>query len=329
MRWVGIDEAGYGPNLGPMVMTAVVAETPDCGRNAGVPVRRLDLWHDLVGTVDRAGGDPARLWVDDSKAMLRGGRGRDRIEGTCLAAVHAAGLGLPGTLAELLEAISAGTPAEAELSPWFDADAIAISWPWCRGRGVIEKLLERRTLEPAGGAWQLAAIHSVVVGPSRFNRELAMADSKAEVHFDAFAQLLRRVWIRALDGATTSVTGDKHGGRHYYLEPLSRSFSDVWIDRGPEGPGSSRYTIRDSVRRLELNLIPKADRNDGLVALASIISKTVRELWMDGFNRYWRDRVSGLRPTAGYPVDAQRFRQAIEEAASAAGCDPAIWWRVR
>ena len=25
MRWVGIDEAGYGPNLGPMVMTAVIA----------------------------------------------------------------------------------------------------------------------------------------------------------------------------------------------------------------------------------------------------------------------------------------------------------------
>ena len=26
MCWAGIDEAGYGPNLGPLVMTAVIAE---------------------------------------------------------------------------------------------------------------------------------------------------------------------------------------------------------------------------------------------------------------------------------------------------------------
>ena len=70
--------------------------------------------------------------------------------------------------------------------------------------------------------------------------------SKAEVHFEAFARLLRRVWERAADGAVTFVTGDKHGGRHYYLEPLSQAFPDAWIDRGPEGPDLSRYTIRDA-----------------------------------------------------------------------------------
>jgi hypothetical protein len=173
----------------------------------------------------------------------------------------------------------------------------------------------------------LAAIHAVVVGPSRFNAELAAADSKSQVHFAAFARLLRREWERAVDGVTTSVTSDKHGGRHYYLEPLSRAFGDAWIDRGPERADSSRYTIRGGGRRLELKLSPKADRDDGLVALASIVSKTIRELWMDGFNAYWRARVPGLRPTAGYPLDAQRFRREIAEAARLAGCDPACWWR--
>lgn len=326
MRWVGIDEAGYGPNIGPLVMTAVIAETAE-----GVPTDRgpagpIDLWGDLAATVDRAGGDPGRLWVDDSKAILKGGKGRDRLESTCLAALHAAGVGVPCSLAELVQALGAGTAEEAELSPWFGPSS---AWPWVVSREAIEELHSRRSLAPPCGTWRLAAIESVVIGPARFNAGLEASGSKAEVHFGAFARLLQRAWRRAGDGAATFVTGDKHGGRHYYLEPLSRAFPDAWIDRGPERPESSRYTIRDGTRRLELTLIPKADRTDGLVALASIVSKAVRELWMDGFNAYWCARVPGLRPTAGYPVDARRFRLAIEAAATAEGCDPSRWWRAK
>lgn len=329
MRWVGIDEAGYGPNMGPLVMTAVVAEATECIRPDQGPARSIDLWSDLAATVDRAGGDPGRLWVDDSKAVLRGGKGRDRLESTCLAALHAAGLGAPGSLAELVQALGAGTPEDAELSPWFGPPPSAAAWPWIVSREVTEGLHSRRSLAPPCGTWRLVAIESVVIGPERFNAGLEASGSKAEVHFGAFARLLQRAWQRAGDGATTFVTGDKHGGRHYYLEPLSRAFPDSWIDRGPERPESSRYTIRDGTRRVELNLIPKADRTDGLVALASIVSKAVREIWMDGFNAYWRSRVPGLRPTAGYPVDARRFRLDIEDAAAAEGCDPSRWWRAK
>ncbi|HEX3449139.1 MAG TPA: hypothetical protein VHS97_12850, partial [Isosphaeraceae bacterium] len=91
----------------------------------------------------------------------------------------------------------------------------------------------------------------------------------------------------------------------------------------------SRYTIRDGDRRLELSLAPRADQNDGLVALASIVSKTVRELWMDVFNAYWRRQIPELRPTAGYPNDSLRFRREIENLAAAQGHDPARWWRIR
>jgi hypothetical protein len=169
----------------------------------------------------------------------------------------------------------------------------------------------------------------VVVGPARFNGGLAVHGSKAAVHYVAFDRLLRLIWDRALDGALTLVLGDKHGGRHFYLQSLYQSFPEAWIDRGPEGPELSRYTIRDRGRSLELTLIPRADQCDGLVALASIVSKTVRELWMDVFNDYWQGRVPGLRPTAGYPSDAVRFRRAIEPIAAAEGHDPALWWRIK
>jgi hypothetical protein len=311
-----------------MVMTAVVAEASGV-RGDGSPIGglALDFWDDLAGTVDRAGGDPARMWVDDSKAILRGGKGRDRLEAACVAAVHAATGVLPESLLRLLEVVGAGAPADAELSPWFDAPGAAGAWPWTASRSAAEALLARQPLVPSGGTWRLVAIHLDVIGPSQFNAGLAALGSKSGVHFAAFARLLQRVWDRAADGVVTAITGDKHSGRHYYLEPLTRSFPDIWIDRGPERPESSRYTIRDADRRLELSLIPRADRSDGLVALASIVSKAVRELWMDGFNAYWRTRIPGLRPSAGYPMDAQRFRRAIEDAAATAGCDPSCWWR--
>lgn len=312
MRWVGIDEAGYGPNLGPLVMTAVIAEGPD--------ERPPNLWADLAATVARAGGASDRLWIDDSKALLTAGRGRDRLEAACLAALAATGCAVPGSLGALLAALGAGTLDEAELSPWLDAE----DWPLpgAETQARLEQAL-------AGASWRIVAIRSVVVGPARFNAGLAGSTSKARVHFGAFAHLLGDLWARAEDGMETFVQADKHGGRHFYLEPLMEAFPEVWIDRGPEGPELSRYTLRAAGRRLCLSLAPRADAGDGFVALASIVSKAVREHWMDVFNAHWTTRVPGLRPTAGYPNDALRFREAIEGECQTRGLDPSLWWRLK
>ncbi len=153
--------------------------------------------------------------------------------------------------------------------------------------------------------------------------------SKAGVHFEAFARLLRWVWELSADGRPAHVCGDKHGGRHYYLEPLLSVFPEAWIDRGAEGPELSAYTIRGEGRTLHLRLRPRADAGDGFVALASIVSKTLREEWMDVFNAFWAGHVPGLRPTAGYPVDAARFRRAVEPSALTLGVEPRSWWRAR
>jgi hypothetical protein len=295
----------------------VVAEGPED--------RPPDVWGDLAATVARAGGDAGRLWVDDSKAIYRAGRGRDRLEAASLAALAASGRGVPRTVGGLLAALAAGTLAEAELEPWLDAGGR--DWPFPATEGLIERMPGRHPL--AGAPWRIVDVRSVVVGPARFNADLARADSKARVHFAAFARLLAALWDRAGDDGATHVCSDKHGGRHFYLEPLVEAFPDAWIDRGPEGPALSRYTLRGAGRRLDLSLVPRADAGDGLVALASIVSKTVRELWMDVFNAHWTSRIPGLRPTAGYPTDAARFRAAIEPDCRARGLEPCLWWRAR
>src|SRR5438067_3282967 len=78
MSWIiGIDEAGYGPNLGPLVMTAVACRVPD---DLGCP----NLWQ-LLGRVVRQAADDAeegdgRVLVDDSKLLYSTTRGLAELE---------------------------------------------------------------------------------------------------------------------------------------------------------------------------------------------------------------------------------------------------------
>src|SRR5262245_35179074 len=160
MRWVGIDEAGYGPNLGPLVMTAVVAEGSD--------ERPPDVWADLPSAVARAGGDPEHLWIDDSKAIYKAGKGRDRLDAACLAALAASGRDVPLTFSGLLAAVQAGTLADVEIALWLDADDA--DWPAPQSRALHERY---QALGPFRDApWRLVSIHSIVVGPARFNATL-------------------------------------------------------------------------------------------------------------------------------------------------------------
>ena len=312
-RWVGIDEAGYGPNLGPLVMTAVIAEGP--------ADRPPSLWNDLAGRIARAGCADYRLWVDDSKRVYSSGRGRDRLEAATFAALAACGVKF-ANLGGLLSAVGADEAAHKALCDWLEGRNFVLPTP--SSQAIVDAAIQARPFDDA--PWRLIQIQSVILDAGAFNQQLDKCHSKADLHFDVFACLLRPLveW-----GGVTSVRGDKHGGRHYYQAHLASAFPDRTVDRVEESPGRSRYVIRGDKddARLSLELTPRADADDGLVALASIVSKTIRELWMEAFNSFWSRRIPGIRPTAGYPQDARRFRSLIEESASQLALDPSGWWR--
>jgi hypothetical protein len=306
---VGIDEAGYGPNLGPLCMSALSA--------VGPANRPPDLWQDRATSISRAGDRSDRLWVDDSKAILKGRKGFDRLLSATIASLESTTNERPADLASLLSALGAGSYDDVELTRWLEGQqTIPLA---------LEKATKHRPLD--GPGWSLSKVQSVVVGPEAFERGIQTSRSKAVVHFEAFGRLLRQSWEMTEEGRVTFVRSDKHGGRHFYLDLLSNLFPGIWIDRGDEGPARSHYTLREGARILHLELVPKADSSDGLVALASIVSKTLRELWMDVFNAYWRRRLPELKPTAGYPYDARRFRQEIEPIAELENLPPSLWWR--
>ena len=65
--FIGTDEAGYGPNLGPLVVAATAwtaAGIADCS----------ELWQVLERVItDRKRTDDRRLWIADSKAVYNSG----------------------------------------------------------------------------------------------------------------------------------------------------------------------------------------------------------------------------------------------------------------
>jgi len=80
-------------------------------------------------------------------------------------------------------------------------------------------------------------------------------------------------------------------------------FPSLLISIIRETKTSSLYKINNSTINFEV----KGDELYFETALASIISKYIRELMMIAFNNYWKSRIPNIKRTAGYPQDGKRF----------------------
>ena len=72
---------------------------------------------------------------------------------------------------------------------------------------------------------------------------------------------------------------------------------------------------------------PRAESEALPVALASMLAKYLREVFMRQFNRFWVRQVPDLKPTAGYPGDAARFFARIRPLLTGLGMPEEHVWR--
>src|SRR5262249_46850027 len=112
---------------------------------------------------------------------------------------------------------------------------------------------------------------------------------------------------------------DKHGGRNFYGPMLQERLSDANVFAIEESNLRSVYRVLGLDRDVRLTFEPRADSSHLCVALASMVSKYVRELLMVEFNRFWQRHIPELKPTAGYPGDSRRFFKSIRNVARELG----------
>jgi len=333
---LGTDEAGYGPNLGPLVVSLTVwkADAED-----------LSLLFEPLSQAGISVGDSKKLYQGGSLAALETGvlvplrfLERDAAPSPPVERAGTREEGIVKTQAALTPAlIPALTPALSQRERGRGGERGRERERGREGERGKERKKEREQridcLVPQFAEIlrqyrvRLLDMQSRSIEPEEFNRLLDRFGSKGSLLSDVTLRLIAdELATHAQDHVL--VLCDKHGGRNRYLDLLTEFFAGEFIQVIQESRESSIYRVVSEDRRWEFRFVAKGEVHLP-IALASMLSKYYRELAMLRFNAFWQDQVPGLQPTAGYPEDAKRFKRQIAAAQERLGIADENLWRKR
>jgi hypothetical protein len=360
MAWmIGIDEAGYGPNLGPLAVAASAWWVEDeersevGGQGSGIEAkaeggrRKADsnssnvavlaavgrqrstencLYRRLKKIVSRTASD-RKLAIADSKQLYKPGSGLRQLERGVLVGLRSVANGSGTLTANWRSLIHHHAP---ELACYCDYDCDV---PIDSTHDEVEKLGTRFQTTCEDSGVKLVDLRVRLVYPQEFNDLTNHFGTKGAALSHVSVGLVRQVMDDIANNSPhlrggLSVVCDKHGGRNRYAALLQHHFPEEWIETQLESGPASRYAWGPSESKVEICFRVKGEA-ELPVALASMTAKYHRELAMRAFNHFWCERIPDLKPTAGYPLDAKRFKNAISPLQKKLGiADDCLWrWR--
>lgn len=303
MILAGIDEAGYGPILGPLSVACCALRLTGVAFDPEGPPP--DVWKLLRRCSSRKRDRKGRkLHVNDSKQVYSPAQGLGELERSVLAWVCAAGSNCDG-LEALVRAVAPASLGELPAVAWYhvadderhpleaDATNIAIAANAlrheCRRQGIEMLVPQARLLLE-----------------DRFNDLASKTRNKSSVLFSITAEHIDRL-LRAHAGEGLMIICDRHGGRSHYASLLRLMFEEWDLTVLNETEARADYILSRGSSRARLTFAEKADAGCLPTAMASMTAKYLRERLMRRFNAFWRSHAPELKPTAGYWPDGVRF----------------------
>ena len=310
MHLIATDEAGYGPKLGPLVVASTRWSLPKANKPTDDELQSLFKPIREGGTV---GG--TAFVIDDSKAVYKpqsAGPDGGNLTVLALPAVIAYQWTCRQVQPNLLAAFAPCDIDEIRKSDWLkSAETDNDQFP----EAEISRLIEN---------WQacdanLGNVKARVITASRFNQQIASGFNKADILSSTTLGLIKQQLDELPDDhQPICVFCDRHGGRQYYASVLQSVFDGTLVSVISESKQMSAYKLPYRDRELTIRFTVKGDRFTP-VAYSSLVAKYIRERMMQSFNRYFAELHKrynegdvSLRPTAGYPVDADRFLKDVE-----------------
>lgn len=316
---IGTDEAGYAPNLGPMVVSASVWRIDE-------PASETDLYKRLKSVICKSprSSSAGRLAIADSKLIYTPSGGLKLLERGVLAALALVNH-CPCDWLDVWQLLDPDSLAYLPNLPWHvDYD---LRLPLAAEADDVVRLVPklREALDRSGV--RLLALRSRAVFPDQFNQSTLEYGTKAEALSKVTLALVAEV-LDLCAGEPVLAVCDKHGARNQYGRLLQQQFPDVLVEVHGESVSESIYRWGTGETRIDVRFRVGAE-SFLPTALASMASKYLRELAMRAFNDFWCGRVRDLAPTAGYPRDARRFMTAIQGVQAELGIANAVMWRDR
>ncbi|MFC1737925.1 hypothetical protein ACFL1G_02615 [Planctomycetota bacterium] len=298
---VGIDEAGFGPILGPLVVSSSAFSVPE-------HLAKADIWQVLRRSIGYSRRHLAgRLLITDSKKAYSKKIGTRHLKHTVLACLKYLDEN-PVTLSELLSFLCPDLLERLQ------------DYPWYKGSGDYEISVDEPSVliasevlrdDTASNNIKLLELKSCCLDVWRYNRMVSVVKNKSTVLFTATCRLIKHAFDNfAADGLHIIV--DRMSGRVHYRRILQRMFPDMQLKIMCERQTKSSYELKTDGKSMHLHFIVKADEKILPTSLASMVSKFLRELLMENINRYFAHHCADIRPTAGYWKDGLRFIEDLQ-----------------